>query len=75
MPDDKWGETVKALVVLRPGDEATEAELIEYLPGPLAHFKAPTSVEFRATAGPHGHREAPEVQAPPALLGGPDRAG
>jgi acyl-CoA synthetase (AMP-forming)/AMP-acid ligase II len=47
VPDDKWGETVKALVVLRPGAVATEAELIEFCRARLAHFKAPTSVEFR----------------------------
>ena len=28
VPDEKWGETVKAIVVLRPGTDATEAELI-----------------------------------------------
>jgi acyl-CoA synthetase (AMP-forming)/AMP-acid ligase II len=47
VPDDKWGETVKALVVLRPGALATEAELIEFCRSRLAHFKAPTSVELR----------------------------
>jgi acyl-CoA synthetase (AMP-forming)/AMP-acid ligase II len=47
VPDPKWGETVKALVVLRSGSEATEAELIEHCRGRLAHFKCPTSVEVR----------------------------
>jgi acyl-CoA synthetase (AMP-forming)/AMP-acid ligase II len=47
VPDDKWGETVKALVVLRPGALATEEELIEFCRARLAHFKAPTSVELR----------------------------
>jgi acyl-CoA synthetase (AMP-forming)/AMP-acid ligase II len=47
VPDDKWGETVKALVVLKPGAEATEGELIEFCRGRLAHFKCPTSVELR----------------------------
>jgi len=47
VPDDKWGETVKALVVLKPGASATEAELIEHCRATLAHFKSPTSVEFR----------------------------
>jgi acyl-CoA synthetase (AMP-forming)/AMP-acid ligase II len=47
VPDDKWGETVKALVVLRPDAVATEEELIEFCRARLAHFKAPTSVEFR----------------------------
>ncbi len=47
VPDAKWGETVKALVVLAPGASATEGELIEWCRGKLAHFKCPTSVEFR----------------------------
>jgi len=47
VPHDKWGETVKALVVLRPGAVATESELIEFCRARLAHFKAPTSIELR----------------------------
>ena len=47
VPDQKWGETVKALIVLRPGHEATEAELIEFCRSKLAHFKCPRSVEMR----------------------------
>jgi fatty-acyl-CoA synthase len=47
VPDEKWGETVKALVVLRPGTTAAEAELIEFCRARLAHFKCPTSVEIR----------------------------
>ena len=48
VPDDKWGETVKALVVLRPGTEASEAEIITHCRSRLSHFKCPTSVEVRA---------------------------
>ena len=48
VPDERWGETVKALVVLAPGAAASEAELIEYSRSKLAHYKCPTSVEFRA---------------------------
>jgi acyl-CoA synthetase (AMP-forming)/AMP-acid ligase II len=47
VPDEKWGETIKALVVLRPGQAATERELIEHCRRRLAHFKCPTSVEVR----------------------------
>ena len=51
VPSERWGETVKALVVLRPGQEANEtqineAQIIEFCRGRLAHFKCPTSVEF-----------------------------
>ena len=47
VPDEQWGETVKALVVLAPGQPATEADLIAFCRERLAHFKCPTSVEFR----------------------------
>lgn len=47
VPDEKWGETVKALVVLKPHRKLTEPELISYCRDHLAHFKCPTSVEFR----------------------------
>jgi len=47
VPDEKWGETPKALVVLREGEEATADALIAYCRDHLAHFKCPTSVEFR----------------------------
>ncbi len=47
VPDEKWGETIKALVVLREGTAVDEAELISHCRERLAHFKAPTSVEFR----------------------------
>jgi fatty-acyl-CoA synthase len=48
VPHEKWGETVKALVVLAPGAQATERELIEHCRSRLAHYKCPTSVEFRS---------------------------
>ena len=46
VPDEKWGETVKAIVVLRPGAAATPDELIAHCRTRLAHFKCPTSVEI-----------------------------
>ena len=47
VPDEKWGETIKALVVLAEGEDATEADLIAHCKARLAGYKAPTSVEFR----------------------------
>jgi fatty-acyl-CoA synthase len=46
VPDEKWGETPKALVVLREGQTATEPELIAHCRDLLAHYKCPTSVDF-----------------------------
>ena len=47
VPDERWGETIKALVVLRPGHAVAERALIDFCRSRLAHFKCPTSVEFR----------------------------
>ena len=46
VPDDLWGESVKAIVVLKPGCTATEAELIEQCKAGLASYKKPKSVDF-----------------------------
>ncbi|MGH9396648.1 MAG: long-chain-fatty-acid--CoA ligase [Terriglobia bacterium] len=47
VPDERWGEVAKALVTLRPGCAATEAEILSHCRGHLAVFKVPKSVEFR----------------------------
>ena len=46
VPHERWGETPKASVVLREGTTATEEEIIAFARDNLAHFKAPTQVEF-----------------------------
>jgi fatty-acyl-CoA synthase len=46
LPDEKWGETPHAFVVLRDGASATEAEIIEFVRERLAHFKSPRGVSF-----------------------------
>jgi fatty-acyl-CoA synthase len=45
-PDPKWGETPRAYVQLKPGAQASEAELIEYCRANLPRFKAPRTVVF-----------------------------
>lgn len=47
VPHEKWGETPRAIVVTDEGSELTEEELIEFTRERLAHYKCPTSVEFR----------------------------
>ena len=46
VPDDKWGETAKAIVVKKPGSELSEDELIDWSRDKLAGFKRPRSVDF-----------------------------
>ena len=45
-PDEKWCETVAAFVVLRPGETATEQELVEHVRSRIARFKAPRQIHF-----------------------------
>jgi fatty-acyl-CoA synthase len=47
VPHERWGETVKALVVVREGSDVDEAGLIAFARGRIARFKCPTSVELR----------------------------
>jgi acyl-CoA synthetase (AMP-forming)/AMP-acid ligase II len=46
VPDEKWGEAVKAVVVPKEGVEVTEAEIIDYCRDRLAGIKKPKSVDF-----------------------------
>jgi fatty-acyl-CoA synthase len=47
IPNEKWGEETKALVVLNPGKTVSKEDLITYVRDHLAKYKAPKSVEFR----------------------------
>jgi fatty-acyl-CoA synthase len=47
VPDEKWGEVAKALIVRKPNETVSEAEIIAYARQRLAHYKVPKSVEFR----------------------------
>jgi long-chain acyl-CoA synthetase len=49
VPDEEWGESVKALVVLKEGATASEEEIIEFCKEHLASYKKPRSVEFRGS--------------------------
>lgn len=46
VPDDRWGETVKAVVALRPGTTSSEEEIIEFCRTRLGGFERPRSVDF-----------------------------
>ncbi|MCY7397118.1 MAG: AMP-binding protein [Nocardioides sp.] len=47
VPSEKWGETIKALVVLEADQEVSESDLIAWCKDKAAGYKAPTSIEFR----------------------------
>ena len=49
IPDARWGETLKALVVQAPGTTVTEPELVAFSREHLAHYKCPSSVDFLPT--------------------------
>jgi acyl-CoA synthetase (AMP-forming)/AMP-acid ligase II len=48
VPDAQWGETVHAIVVIRPGMTATAEELMAFCRGQLGGFERPRAVEFVA---------------------------
>lgn len=48
VPDEKWGEAVKAIVVAKPDSGLTEEDVISYARSKIAAFKCPKSVDFLA---------------------------
>jgi len=46
IPDEKWGETPKAIVVRKAGVEVTEQDIISFCKERMAKFKCPTSVDW-----------------------------
>jgi len=46
VPDDRWGEAVKAIVVMKPGKSATAADIISFTRDRIAGFKTPKTVDF-----------------------------
>ncbi|TME94961.1 MAG: hypothetical protein E6I34_02750 [Chloroflexi bacterium] len=46
VPDDEWGESVKAVIQLRTGAMATSEELIQFCADRLAGYKKPRSIDF-----------------------------
>jgi acyl-CoA synthetase (AMP-forming)/AMP-acid ligase II len=46
VPDEKWGEAVKAIVVRKSGVEVSGADLIAYARERIAGYKLPKSVDF-----------------------------
>jgi len=46
VPDEKWGQSVKALVIIRQGHKVTAKELIDFCRGKIGSYKIPKTVEF-----------------------------
>ena len=46
VPDEEWGETIKAVIVLKPGQSASEDDLIALCRDNLADYKKPRLIEF-----------------------------
>jgi len=46
IPDDKWGEAVKAIVVMKPGRTASATDIINFTRERIAGYKTPKSVDF-----------------------------
>jgi acyl-CoA synthetase (AMP-forming)/AMP-acid ligase II len=46
VPDERWGEAVKAIIVLKPDRQASEAEILTYARERIAGYKLPKSIEF-----------------------------
>ncbi|QFT76233.1 Long-chain-fatty-acid--CoA ligase FadD13 [Erythrobacter sp. THAF29] len=66
IPSDKWGEEVKACVVVKEGEELTEAEVITHAREHIAGYKCPKSVDFIAALprNPSGKILRRELRAP-----------
>ncbi|MBI4518105.1 MAG: fatty acid--CoA ligase [Deltaproteobacteria bacterium] len=66
VPDERWGEAVKAVVQLRPGAQASESELIAHCRGRIADYKCPKSVDFCAVIprNPSGKALKRELREP-----------
>ena len=75
IPDEKWGELVTALVVKTPGQRADRRGRHRLHPPEAGRLQVPEAGRVPRRPGPHGHRQAAEVQAARAVLGGPDPPG
>jgi len=66
VPDEEWGESAKGFVVLKPGHQATEREIIDQAKTQLAGYQKPRSVEFVAQLpkAPTGKIMKRELRAP-----------
>ncbi len=66
VPDEKWGEAVRACVVLKPGESANAGDIIAFAKTRIAGFKVPKAIDFVAALprNPSGKILRRELRAP-----------
>lgn len=66
VPDERWGEAVKAIIVLKPGRQATPDDIIGFARARIAGYKLPKSIDFVAALprNPSGKILRRELRAP-----------
>jgi len=66
VPDEKWGEAVKAIVVLEPGAKATEKEILDYCKQSGLGFRTPKSIDFlnEIPRNPYGKVDKKSLRQP-----------
>lgn len=66
VPNKKWGESVKAIVVLKPGITSSEEDIITYAKSKIASYKVPKSIDFAEVLprNPSGKLLKRELRAP-----------
>jgi acyl-coenzyme A synthetase/AMP-(fatty) acid ligase len=68
VPDPQWGQSVKAIIVVRPGATATAEEIIEHVRSEIASYEKPRHVEFAGSIPKKGY--TPDYDALDAVYGG-----
>lgn len=74
VPDNVWGEAVRAVVVLREGNQSREEELIEFCRSRLASYKKPTSVEIAEQLPKNAYGKVLKKEVKARYWGGASRA-
>ena len=70
VPDDKWGEAVKAIVVMKPGKKATPSDIIDFTRERIAGFKTPKIGRLHRSPAAQRLRQDPAPASARSLLGG-----
>ena len=73
VPDEKWGEAVKAIVVKKPGAEVSAEDLIDFRPRADRRLQGAALGRFRRHAAAQPNRQNPQARAAQALWVGQER--